>query len=394
MSRSHVPNQILFISLATAVLDKITVAGQLVAQNNIGGSAVFSSLGARLFAVPELNYKSAVALKVHAGHDFPEDVVALLGSWNMVLDLHRDPHRSSTRAEVSYHDASLESRGFRYTTPVLTVQPDDLRGNNHMLAAKVFHLFTSPQALHEQVSQIAHLRQAAGMQLPITVWEPRSKTYIPENLHHALDAAKLVDIISPNHLELLELFGQPTSGSFDHSQIESFAQVLASTGIGMDNNGIIVSSSPFSFLHVLLQAMTYLEFCLHTITTRAQTGVLQFARLADLPPLSGCPMRRARCPRPRPHRPSGVGTSILAITLQRLAYTRDISRRALSVHSSSTPSSCRHHRCWQLFPGRLRYGSPRNGRSRSSSALRRRGSQFRSAAVGLAEAGGAEPRSC
>jgi hypothetical protein len=237
----EMPGEILFVSMATAVLDKITVAGQLVAQNSTGGSAVFSSLGARLFNPPTPLQKSPVALRIHAGHDFPVDALHLLNSWQMVLDVRRDPHQPSTRAEVTYHDASLEKRDFRYVTPVRSMKPTDLELGDQMLAAKIFHFFTAPEALHEQLSQVAALRQIAGMNMPITIWEPRSRTYIPDKLQHAFESAKLADIISPNHIELLELFAQPTSGQFDPAQIESFAQVLAASGIGRDNNGIIVS---------------------------------------------------------------------------------------------------------------------------------------------------------
>lgn len=112
-----------------------------------------------------------------------------------------------------------------------------------MLGSKAFHLFTTPQALSEQVLALQKLREAAGLEVPLVIWEPRSRSYVPENQGHAYAAARLADIISPNHLELLELFGEPTSGPFDRLLIEGLAQRLVDSGIGSDSNGVIVSPS-------------------------------------------------------------------------------------------------------------------------------------------------------
>lgn len=239
--------EILFTSLATTVLDKISVAGSLIAENSPGGSAVFSALGARLFALPSAQHPSPVALRINAGEDFPVEVESLLRGWNIVLDLQRYPSTPSTRAEVAYHDASLEARDFKYTTPIVPFGPPDLR-STPILGAKIFHLFTIPQGLQEQVLAIENLRKAAGLGMPLLVWEPRSKSYIPENLRHAYDAARLADIISPNHVELLELFGDSISTPFDRLRIEALAQRLVDSGIGPDSTGVIVSLLTACFL--------------------------------------------------------------------------------------------------------------------------------------------------
>lgn len=239
--------EILFTSLATTVLDKISVAGRVVAENNPGGSALFSALGARLFALPGAEHLSPVALKINAGEDFPAEVEDLLRGWNIVLDLQRYASTLSLRAEVAYHDASLESRDFKYTTNIIPFRPLDLQGTQ-MLGARIFHLFTVPQGLHEQVLSLEKLRRAAGLDMPLVIWEPRSRSYVPENLQHAYDAARLADVISPNHIELLELFGHPTTVAFDPICIETLAQRLVDSGIGRDANGVIVSLRLACFL--------------------------------------------------------------------------------------------------------------------------------------------------
>lgn len=248
MLKPQIPPDILFTSLATTVLDKITVAGKLVAENSPGGSAVFSALGARLFTLPSAEYHSPVALRINAGEDFPAKVEDVLRGWNIFLDLQRHATALSLRAEIAYHDASLECRDFKYTTPVVSVEPQDLQGTP-MQSARIFHLFTVPQVLHEQVFAIQKLRRAAGLDMPLIIWEPRSRSYIPENLQHAYDAARLADVISPNHVELLELFGESTSAApFDPLRIEMLAQRLVDSGIGPDANGVIVSPRLARFL--------------------------------------------------------------------------------------------------------------------------------------------------
>lgn len=126
--------------------------------------------------------------------------------------------------------------------------PLDLQGTP-MLCARIFHLFTVPQVLHEQVFSLQKLRRAAELDMPLIIWEPRSRSYIPENLRHAYDAARLADVISPNHIELLELFGESTSAAaFDPFRIEVLAQRLVDSGIGPEANGVIVSPRMAYFL--------------------------------------------------------------------------------------------------------------------------------------------------
>ena len=216
------------------------MAGRLVSENSPGGSAILSALGVRIFLPPSAAHLSPVALRINVGEDFPVEVEKLFRRWNIVIDFQRHESTPTTRADVAYHDASLDSRDFKYTTPVIPSRPLDVQGSP-ILGARVFHLFTNPQDLHEEVLSLEKLRYATGLGMPLIIREPRSKSYIPENLQHAYDAAKLADLISPNHVGLLEFFAEPTSAAFDRHRIEKLAQRLVDSGIGPDANGTIVS---------------------------------------------------------------------------------------------------------------------------------------------------------
>lgn len=240
------PQEILFTSLGTTVLDEIYVNGKLTAQNSPGGAAIFSALGARLFAIKP----AAISLKIIAGEDLPLVVEQALRQWDISLSLQRLPSMSSTRAELRYADATLDSRDFKYLTPVLQPKPSDLQ-SSPILTSKVFHMLSTPQEVLKDVEDLLALRLRLHLPRPLIIWEPRPTSCILSNLCPLLEAIKHVDIVSPNHVELLTFFGEPTTPPFSRIQIEVLAQVFVDSGVGHDNDGIVVSK-PLTFITFLV----------------------------------------------------------------------------------------------------------------------------------------------
>jgi len=76
------------------------------------------------------------------------------------------------------------------------------------------------------------------MPLPVVVWEPVPDFCTPKNLQLCFNAAKLVSVISPNHVELAAFFGDPPDKALE--RIEHYCQRFIDSGIGEDMIGYIV----------------------------------------------------------------------------------------------------------------------------------------------------------
>lgn len=74
---------------------------------------------------------------------------------------------------------------------------------------------------------------------PLIIWEPTPPHCVPRNLDPCLDVLALVDVLSPNHLELQSLFGD-VQCAFDASQIEALAKRFVDRGVGPKGEGVIV----------------------------------------------------------------------------------------------------------------------------------------------------------
>jgi sugar/nucleoside kinase (ribokinase family) len=75
---------------------------------------------------------------------------------------------------------------------------------------------------------------------PFLVWEPLPASCKPENLEAFEDACKLVDVFSPNHLEIAALFSDQMRNSDGIEEIESMGQKLLDAGIGLQGDGAVI----------------------------------------------------------------------------------------------------------------------------------------------------------
>jgi sugar/nucleoside kinase (ribokinase family) len=119
---------------------------------------------------------------------------------------------------------------FRYLTTPLQPGASDLPLN--LLASRSFHLLLKPDKVITEVAQLIQLRSDQGItRRPLLVWEPFPSLCTVEHLDKHEAACRLVDVFSPNHLELLGLCGMP-SEPFDARLIEECAQNLLEGGSG------------------------------------------------------------------------------------------------------------------------------------------------------------------
>jgi hypothetical protein len=130
---------------------------------------------------------------------------------------------------------------FRYITPTLRIQTEQLN-DQALFMAKTFHLFEWPQQLEERISDLFALRRQNGLidQRPLIIWEPPPLSCEKEHLSFFLSAARLVDVFSPNHLELFCIFGEQPSSPFNRMQVEDLAKKILDSGFGPERTCCIV----------------------------------------------------------------------------------------------------------------------------------------------------------
>jgi sugar/nucleoside kinase (ribokinase family) len=173
---------------------------------------------------------------VDQGSDFPDDLTAVIKSWNTTVLWRQDPERLTTRGWNGYIETgNTTRRAFKYTTPKKRLDANDL--NAAFLLSKTFHLICSPTRCRELVAEINSARRSVcppgAYTRPIFIWEPVPDLCTPDELLNCTNTLPLVDICSPNHAELAGFMGDdgldPETGEISTSAIErSCEQLLAS----------------------------------------------------------------------------------------------------------------------------------------------------------------------
>ncbi|KAL4784137.1 Ribokinase-like protein [Aspergillus varians] len=204
----------------------------------LGGSGAYATLGARLFLPTPLS--CSLGWMLHIGNDFPQPTQDLLEHWDATLIVNKESNKLSTRGLLEYKDTTFGPKAFKYTTPILQVPVSSLKGTP-LLASEVYHFLESPQDLKSRVSDLLVLRECEGVvSRPLIIWEPAPPACKVENLQPCIDAANMVDVFSPNHLELAALFGDPPSSAGNKGKIESLALRLLDSGVGPEGKGTVI----------------------------------------------------------------------------------------------------------------------------------------------------------
>ncbi|RAL11112.1 ribokinase family protein [Aspergillus homomorphus CBS 101889] len=234
-----------FCTLGMFILDDIDFEGaKPPVKNVLGGAATYAVIGARLVAGKE--HARSVSWIVDVGSDFPAEVLSVLRSWDTNCIIREDHGRLTTRAWNGY--GPNEKRDFKYLTPKLRLEPSML--SDAQVLSKTFHMVCSSSRCISIVQDI--LRRREELQLegkvplpmsatkrPVFVWEPVPDLCSPEEQETFLAANKVVDVVSPNELELGMMFGQP-GWSEETDYGKAIVDKILSNGIGPDGNGHLV----------------------------------------------------------------------------------------------------------------------------------------------------------
>ncbi|KAI3335987.1 Ribokinase-like protein [Ustulina deusta] len=244
-TKASAGNRPVFVSMGMTILDELRFSHQNTVFDVPGGSGLFAVLGARLF---KPNPRAAdVGCVVAAGCDLPKTLLSLLESWQLTLLVLTDPDKPCTRGLLEYLDDGFGGTKFTYVTPPLRPLTIQL-GASNLLYAKSFHFLALPEDLANQVSTLLRLREEQGItERPTIIWEPAPMGCDSVNLEHHLKTCALVDVFSPNHIELHRLFEgkSKTEIELSPSRVESQAIHFLKAGIGPNGNGLAVIRSGY-----------------------------------------------------------------------------------------------------------------------------------------------------
>jgi len=153
--------------------------------------------------------------------------------------------------DKSTHKLMYEPKDFKFLTPKIQVNPDDL--SDRMLRSRTYHLMCTPARCIELVKGILEKRKAlhgadttkwlGAFKKPIFLWEPMEGSCRPGELKSFCEALKYVDIFSPNSHELASLFNDPRDvkpGSLDGEQFLYACRTILTLGFGIRPSAIIV----------------------------------------------------------------------------------------------------------------------------------------------------------
>ncbi|CRG89714.1 putative protein C16C9,01c [Talaromyces islandicus] len=210
-----------FCTLGMFIIDEIHFEGSRPpVYGIIGGAGSFAVVGARMVAGKQ--YGKAVSWIVDVGSDFPAEVLDTIQSWDTGCVIREDKSRLTTRAWNGY--GANEKRDFKYLTPKLRLEPSML--SQAQLFSKTFHME-------------AHGTPVQSVTKPIFIWEPVPDRCTPEDQGKFLAACRMVNMVSPNELELGMMFGRPGWNETDPEDRRLVQNILQS-GIGFDNQGTLV----------------------------------------------------------------------------------------------------------------------------------------------------------
>lgn len=148
------------------------------------------------------------------------------------------------------------AKDFKYTTAVLGVQDSSLEGTA-LLRSKAYHYLASPQEINTRISNLYAMRQReASSDSPLIIWEPSPLFCVPDNLQDCLEAASLVDVFSPNHIELAKLFSVSMSAESIRESIENLAARVLERGVGPDRQGVVIIRAGEHGCHVSARGLS------------------------------------------------------------------------------------------------------------------------------------------
>ncbi|KAL7423131.1 hypothetical protein Q5752_002431 [Cryptotrichosporon argae] len=193
-------------TLETFIIDTFTridngVETPVDKPDQIGGAGSYAIVGARTVLAP-----SALTMIVdHTPATLPAHMRAKLESFghDMWAWRTRTDGHGTTRAKNAYDG---EVRGFEYLSPPIDIYPADLPPARR---PDWVHIVSYPARTRRALAEL-RAAESTGWRASV-IWEPEPPCCTPEYMRDFAELTPQVDIISPNHTELLALHGLPPS---------------------------------------------------------------------------------------------------------------------------------------------------------------------------------------
>ncbi|KAL8894527.1 MAG: hypothetical protein Q9207_008486 [Kuettlingeria erythrocarpa] len=156
----------------------------------------------------------------------------------VVLDEIHYPAKATQRDVVG--GSGLYDKRFHHVTPILVVKPEHFRGTP-LLDSLTFHLLAEPEEAMNTIRDLLKLRNQSGIHhRPQIIWEPRPSSCVPSALKSFYQAIAMVDVFSPNHIELGACFGYSFFEGVDLNLVERLATTMLESGFADGREGSIV----------------------------------------------------------------------------------------------------------------------------------------------------------
>ncbi|KAJ3104055.1 hypothetical protein HDU97_009602 [Phlyctochytrium planicorne] len=200
-------------STAAFIIDDIIVKdddGNVTATYNdvLGGGGVHTVFGARLWFQPE-NAKELGYIAL-VGKNCSQHTLEKLEALKISLEQVAVDGELHPRAE-NYFNGTSGSRGFLFTTPEKSYASHFRIRAEHVpeswfSSVKIIHLLMSPDRAIEWIEKYEKKRNDMGvLNRPLMFWEPSPTSCVSKNWNIFCEALKLVDVVSPNLEEGIEL---------------------------------------------------------------------------------------------------------------------------------------------------------------------------------------------
>lgn len=229
-------------TLGMFIIDEIDYVNNKGSKTSIiGGAGTYVALGARLVAGKQ--NADSVGWIVDMGSDFPPCFKSTLDAWQTRCLFREDVTRLTTRAWNGFDEN--EERAFKYLTPKIRLEASSLPPA--LLFSKVFHVVCSGARCKQIVTEISDRRKAeaaydldAVSTRPIFVWEPIPDLCLPSELDAFWEAARLVDVVSPNEGELCGYFSASRMTDRAPGSDQTIAEHVVDHGIGPEGKGSLI----------------------------------------------------------------------------------------------------------------------------------------------------------
>ncbi|CAO3620421.1 unnamed protein product [Cunninghamella echinulata] len=159
---------------------------------------------------------SSIGYVAHCGFDHPKNIDEALESLNISLinRTHQDKHTPRGLNTFSEDD----HRDFEYIHPIIRITPIDFT-DNWVMSMKLVHLICAQDRtidiIHEWREREKKLNKSSRTKF---LWEPIPWECLSENYSNIKKAGQYVDIISPNHEEVISFLGLTTHTTNDDNE--------------------------------------------------------------------------------------------------------------------------------------------------------------------------------